>query len=117
MQQKRGQLSGDIKPRRMGGPVMAGQPYLVGEVGPELIVPAANGYVLSNRQAMAALSPAPVRGTPDMSLLREIKGLRSDMRKLKPSTNAPTFNLVNRERPLDDVIRIQQGMMRARYGQ
>jgi len=37
-----------IKPRAMGGPVNAGQPYLVGEQGPELIVPAASGNVISS---------------------------------------------------------------------
>ena len=33
-----------------GGPVQAGQPYLVGEAGPELFVPSQNGQVISNAQ-------------------------------------------------------------------
>ena len=37
-----------LKPRAMGGPVNAGQPYLVGEQGPELVVPAASGNVISS---------------------------------------------------------------------
>ena len=38
-----------------GGPVKAGTPYIVGEAGPEPFVPAANGYVLSRSDAMAAV--------------------------------------------------------------
>ena len=33
-----------------GGPVQAGQPYLVGEAGPELFVPSQSGQVVSNAQ-------------------------------------------------------------------
>jgi len=35
--------------RASGGPVGAGLPYLVGELGPELFVPAVPGYVVPNR--------------------------------------------------------------------
>jgi len=39
-----------------GGRVGAGQPYLVGEMGPELFVPSQSGSIVSNgqTQAMAA---------------------------------------------------------------
>lgn len=37
-----------IPSRAMGGPVRAGQPYLVGEQGPEVVVPAEQGTVLPN---------------------------------------------------------------------
>lgn len=58
-----------------GGPVAAGRPYLVGERGPEIVVPKMSGYVLPNqalrsiaasRQTPLALSPpapTPVRVT------------------------------------------------------
>lgn len=36
-----------IQPRAAGGPVVAGQPYWVGEQGPELIFPAMNGNVMN----------------------------------------------------------------------
>lgn len=36
--------------RASGGPVMAGVPYLVGEKGPELVVPSASGTVLTAQQ-------------------------------------------------------------------
>ena len=41
--------------RAMGGPVSAGQAYMVGEEGPEPFVPAVNGRILSVPQAQAAV--------------------------------------------------------------
>lgn len=43
-----GFFGGMLKPRAKGGPVAAGQPYLVGERGPELFVPSSNGGVVAN---------------------------------------------------------------------
>jgi phage-related minor tail protein len=34
--------------RAAGGPVIAGEPYLVGERGPEIIVPSSSGTVIPN---------------------------------------------------------------------
>lgn len=42
-----------IELRASGGPVSAGQPYIVGEVGPELFVPPASGSIVPN-SALAA---------------------------------------------------------------
>lgn len=39
---------GPPAPRALGGPVTGGRPYLVGERGPELMVPAGNGTVVPN---------------------------------------------------------------------
>ena len=38
----------DFSGRAMGGPVAGGRPYIVGEKGPELMVPAGNGTVIPN---------------------------------------------------------------------
>jgi hypothetical protein len=35
-------------PKAQGGPVSQGQPYLVGEKGPEIIIPRSDGDVLTN---------------------------------------------------------------------
>ena len=43
-----------IARRQYGGPVSAGRPYLVGEAGPELLIPGRSGYVLPN-SALAGL--------------------------------------------------------------
>ena len=37
-------------PKAVGGPVSAGQPYLVGERGPELMIPSSNGKIIPNNQ-------------------------------------------------------------------
>jgi hypothetical protein len=42
-----------------GGPTSEGKPYLVGEQGPELIVPRHDGYVLTADQTRAALASSP----------------------------------------------------------
>ena len=42
-----------VQPRASGGPVSAGDPYLVGELGPELVVPNATGTVIPNNQLVA----------------------------------------------------------------
>ncbi len=42
------------KPRAKGGPVAAGSPYLVGEQGPEIVVPDSDGTVLTAAQTSSA---------------------------------------------------------------
>jgi SLT domain-containing protein len=42
-----GGLVGELEARAGGGPVSAGSPYLVGELGPELFVPSTSGQVVS----------------------------------------------------------------------
>ena len=41
---------GNIETRGMGGPVSAGRPYMVGEAGPELIIPNRSGNVIPNNK-------------------------------------------------------------------
>lgn len=41
--------------RASGGPISAGTPYMVGERGPEMIIPKSSGMVLTNGQTKAAL--------------------------------------------------------------
>ncbi|MEI6226315.1 MAG: hypothetical protein WCS72_16345, partial [Deltaproteobacteria bacterium] len=43
-------LTAGLSARAEGGPVMAGQPYLVGERGPEIVVPSSSGTVIPNHQ-------------------------------------------------------------------
>ncbi|MER8845945.1 hypothetical protein [Mesorhizobium australicum] len=42
--------------RAAGGPIKAGMPYLVGERGPELVIPSASATVIPNAQSMALAS-------------------------------------------------------------
>lgn len=50
-----GSLFGGLPGRATGGPVSAGQAYMVGERGPEPFVPSVDGRILSVPQAQAAL--------------------------------------------------------------
>jgi hypothetical protein len=52
------QFIGQLEKRATGGPVSAGKPYLVGETGPEFIVPATSGTVLPATTTAAALTAA-----------------------------------------------------------
>ena len=48
-----GNIGGRTLPTRAsGGPVTANRPYVVGEAGPEVIVPRSSGYVIPNGAAM-----------------------------------------------------------------
>jgi len=53
--------------RANGGPVSANQPYIVGERGPELLIPQTSGTVLSNEDSRAALA----KYSPGNNLLSE----------------------------------------------
>lgn len=45
-----GLLGGFLTPKAIGGPVSAGQPYLVGEQGAELFVPSSSGRIMPSNQ-------------------------------------------------------------------
>ncbi|HEY9642756.1 MAG TPA: hypothetical protein V6C57_19870, partial [Coleofasciculaceae cyanobacterium] len=49
-----------IAARRMGGPVDAGTPYLVGEEGPEIVIPKTAGMVLTAKQTAALMAPVAI---------------------------------------------------------
>lgn len=58
--------SGGIPGRAVGGPVVAGQAYIVGERGPELMVPNGNGSIIPNN-ALRAYNP-PSGGTYNVTV-------------------------------------------------
>ncbi len=64
--------------RANGGDVTAGMPFIVGEQGPELFVPAVGGQIVPNVRAVAA--------HPVMPSVAPIPGARS-------LSNSPTYNL------------------------
>jgi len=51
-----GLTGGTIEARASGGPVNSGQPYLVGEEGPELFVPQSNGSIVPNGGTAGGIS-------------------------------------------------------------
>lgn len=58
--------SGGPPAKARGGPVGTGKPYLVGEKGPELIIPNRDGYVLTHEQTKEALADAPAKMISDL---------------------------------------------------
>jgi hypothetical protein len=49
---------GKVPGKAVGGPVSAGKPYLVGEEGPELMVPSTNGSIVPNHQLKSSSAPS-----------------------------------------------------------
>jgi hypothetical protein len=54
-----------------GGPARAGQPYMVGERGPELFVPSNNGGVMRNEDMRQLMGRSPVGNAPAMNFTFE----------------------------------------------
>ena len=54
-----------------GGPVQGGQPYMVGERGPELFVPSSNGGVMRNEDMRQLMGRSPVSNAPSMNFTFE----------------------------------------------
>lgn len=57
--------------RANGGPVQGGQPYMVGERGPELFVPSSNGGVMRNEEMRQLMGRSPVGNAPAMNFTFE----------------------------------------------
>ena len=83
---------GGVEARREGGAVKPGQPYLVGEDGPELIFPSRSGYVATAGQT------AKILGSARSFSLPEIAG----------------GDLSSVEKKLDQLIKVAQGNSRPR---
>ena len=60
-----------FRTRANGGPVQSSQPYLVGERGPELFVPSANGGVMRNEDMRQLMGRSPVGNAPQMNFTFE----------------------------------------------
>ncbi len=53
----------EITPQQLGGPISKGKPYLVGEAGPELIMPSGSGKVIPAGRTAAIMDSGAHRGT------------------------------------------------------
>jgi hypothetical protein len=58
-------------PLANGGPARAGQPYMVGERGPELFVPSSNGGVMRNEDMRQLMGRSPASNVPAMNFTFE----------------------------------------------
>lgn len=63
-------LNQGVKARALGGPVSGGQPYLVGERGPELFVPQVSGGIVPNNSVGSFMNNRGNSGGSGMSVLR-----------------------------------------------
>lgn len=58
----RASIQGGLQARALGGPVSGGQPYLVGERGPELFVPSVSGGIVPNNSVGSFMSGGRMNG-------------------------------------------------------
>lgn len=114
--------------RFLGGPVAAGQGYLVGEREPEVFVPGASGVVLNQRQiesnlgaflaARSAAGVAPLR-VPGVAggrgaegaVLAELQQLRAAVQGRRPQAQA-SFTFVNDANPDGHALDLHSRWMR-----
>ena len=75
-----GGKKGSIDFKASGGPVKANTPYIVGENGPELMVPSSSGVIVPNDALSGATSGSPVSmgGGGGMSVVVNISTLKAD---------------------------------------
>lgn len=76
---------GTPTPKAVGGPIQAGKPYMVGERGPELIIPSQNGQVIPNSQ----LGGNPVNVTLNIST-GVSQTVRAEIANLMPQITSAT---------------------------
>ncbi|MES1248044.1 MAG: hypothetical protein ABUS54_10265 [Actinomycetota bacterium] len=104
--------------RAAGGPVTAGQPYVVGEHGQELFVPSTNGRIVPNHalSAMAAASRRAVRGVASAQL----QPVTADPRALRAggdtTINVTLPNYLGDKREVASVIRDELIRIKNRTG-
>jgi hypothetical protein len=112
-----------IEARREGGAVTAGQPYLVGEDGPELVMPSRSGWVLTAQQTAALLGNAGMNGfslpsvggaASDPSLLQEVRSLNSSIGQIAEQAAYPKTLVVQNDQPEASAARIWADLSRER---
>lgn len=89
-----------------GGPAKGGKPYLVGEYGPELVVPNRDGYVMTAQQTAALLGAPPTNA--QRAYLGQIAGARAQGGPISGDANpygasdASEYNVMARQRQHED---------------
>ncbi len=101
--------------RRDGGPVAAGQPYLVGEEGPELITPTRRGWVHTAGETAAIMARQPVMAVKPQAMAgveAKLSELLQEVRRGRRVV-APTSFTLNTQNPLSDAVELQIKQVRA----
>lgn len=88
----------NLEPRADGGPVQAGQGYIVGEKQPEVFVPHTNGFILPRAPGMGPDN----RTSPNMSAMfgfNSNRHLPKNNRTITPTTSIPPVSTPNPATP------------------
>jgi hypothetical protein len=108
-------IAPQVQARRDGGPVAAGQPYLVGEEGPELITPTRRGWVHTAGETAAIMARQPVMAIKPQSIAgveAKLSELLQEVRRGRRVV-APTSFTLNTQNPLSDAVELQIKQVRA----
>ena len=108
-------IAPQVQARKDGGPVAAGQAYLVGEEGPELITPSRRGWVHTAGETAAMMSKQPTMlvKNPDMpGVEAKLSELLQEVRRGR-RVAVPTSYTLNTVNPLQDAVALQIKQVRA----
>jgi TP901 family phage tail tape measure protein len=108
-------IAPQVQARRDGGPVAAGQPYLVGEEGPELITPTRRGWVHTAGETAAIMARQPVMAIKPQAMAgveAKLSELLQEVRRGRRVV-APTSFTLNTQNPLSDAVELQIKQVRA----
>jgi TP901 family phage tail tape measure protein len=108
-------IAPQVQARRDGGPVVAGQPYLVGEEGPELITPTRRGWVHTAGETAAIMARQPVMAIKPQSIAGVEAKLSELLQEVRQGRRvvAPTSFTLNTQNPLSDAVELQIKQVRA----
>ncbi len=108
-------IAPQVQARRDGGPVAAGQPYLVGEEGPELITPTRRGWVHTAGETAAIMARQPVMAIKPQSIAGVEAKLSELLQEVRQGRRvvAPTSFTLNTQNPLSDAVELQIKQVRA----
>ena len=108
-------IAPQVQARKDGGPVAAGQAYLVGEQGPELITPSRKGWVHTAGETAALLGKQPtmlVKNPAMPGIEAKLSELLQEVKRGR-RVAVPTSYTLNTVNPLEDAISLQIKQVRA----
>jgi hypothetical protein len=97
-------------PRAIGGPVIANQPYIVGERGPELVIPRSSGMVLNSDKTKAAIG-----GSNDVTVNNNISVTGSDAAMVRAEVAKMIPQITNATKAAVIDARLRGGQMKAAF--
>jgi hypothetical protein len=96
--------------RAAGGPVIANQPYMVGERGPELIIPRSSGMVLNSNKTKAAIG-----GSNDVTVNNNISVTGSDAAMVRAEVAKMIPQITNATKAAVIDARLRGGQMKQAF--